>query len=72
MNDDVSFFRALGVSEVKAAVKEAVQLKKDFPDVIAGFDMVRNDTYFYTIYKSGVSKVWCVGPAGCGLSVIQM
>lgn len=36
-------FRALGVSEVKAAVKEAIQLQKDFPDVVAGFDMVRGD-----------------------------
>lgn len=32
--------RALGVSEVKAAVKEAIQLQKDFPDVVVGFDMV--------------------------------
>ncbi|XP_047431135.1 adenosine deaminase 2-A [Mugil cephalus] len=36
----ISVHRALGVSEVKAAVKEAIQLKKDFPDVVAGFDMV--------------------------------
>ncbi|CAJ1054766.1 adenosine deaminase 2-A isoform X1 [Xyrichtys novacula] len=36
----ISVNRALGVSEVKAAVKEAVQLQKDFPDVVAGFDMV--------------------------------
>ena len=38
-----AFFRALSVSEVKAAVKEAIQLQKDFPDVVAGFDMVRSD-----------------------------
>uniref|UniRef100_A0A3P8TX10 adenosine deaminase n=1 Tax=Amphiprion percula TaxID=161767 RepID=A0A3P8TX10_AMPPE len=31
---------ALTVSEVKAAIKEAIQLRKDFPDVVAGFDMV--------------------------------
>ena len=38
-----AFFRALSVSEVKAAVKEAIQLQKDFPDVVAGFDMVRHE-----------------------------
>ncbi|XP_032361417.1 adenosine deaminase 2-A [Etheostoma spectabile] len=36
----ISVHRALSVSEVKAAVKEAIQLQKDFPDVVAGFDMV--------------------------------
>ncbi|KAL6116719.1 ada2 [Pungitius sinensis] len=35
-----SVHRALSVSEVKAAVKEAIQLQADFPDVVAGFDMV--------------------------------
>lgn len=38
----LALLRALGVSEVKAAVKEAIQLQRDFPDVIAGFDMVRD------------------------------
>lgn len=38
-------FRALSVSEVKAAVKEAMQLQKDFPDVVAGFDMVRSHKF---------------------------
>lgn len=33
--------RALGVNEVKDVVKEAVELHKTFPDVVAGFDMVR-------------------------------
>lgn len=36
-----ALFRALSVSEVKAAVKETIQLQKDFPDVVAGFDMVK-------------------------------
>ncbi|KAF7658195.1 hypothetical protein LDENG_00015870 [Lucifuga dentata] len=36
----ISVHRALSVSEVKAAVKEAIQMQKDFPDVVAGFDMV--------------------------------
>ncbi|KAK7886103.1 hypothetical protein WMY93_025724 [Mugilogobius chulae] len=36
----ISAHRALGVSDVKAAVKEAIQLQKDFPDVVAGFDIV--------------------------------
>lgn len=29
------------MSEVKEAVKEAIQLKRDFPDVVAGFDLVK-------------------------------
>ncbi|CAL9682873.1 unnamed protein product [Knipowitschia caucasica] len=36
----ISAHRALGVTEVKAVVKEAIQLQKDFPDVVVGFDMV--------------------------------
>ncbi|XP_035002833.2 adenosine deaminase 2-A isoform X2 [Hippoglossus stenolepis] len=36
----ISVHRALSVSEVKEAIKEAIQLQKNFPDVVAGFDMV--------------------------------
>lgn len=35
------FLRATSLSEVKEAVKEAIQLKRDFPDVVAGFDLVK-------------------------------
>lgn len=38
-----AFSRALSVSEIKSAVKEAIRLQKDFPDVVAGFDMVESD-----------------------------
>lgn len=33
--------RVLSVSDVKAAVKEAIQMQKDFPEFVAGFDLVR-------------------------------
>ncbi|CAG02428.1 unnamed protein product [Tetraodon nigroviridis] len=36
----VSAHRAASLSEVKEAVKEAIQLQRDFPDVVAGFDLV--------------------------------
>ncbi|XP_061920778.1 adenosine deaminase 2-A [Entelurus aequoreus] len=36
----MSVHRALSASEVKAAVKEAIELQKSFPDVVAGFDLV--------------------------------
>ncbi|CAN9508413.1 unnamed protein product [Ophioblennius macclurei] len=36
----ISVHRALGVSEVKAAIEEAIRLQRDFPDVVSGFDMV--------------------------------
>ncbi|XP_030006919.1 adenosine deaminase 2-A isoform X2 [Sphaeramia orbicularis] len=36
----ISVHRALSVSEVTAAVKEAIQLQRDFPDIVAGFDIV--------------------------------
>ncbi|XP_053271109.1 adenosine deaminase 2-A [Pleuronectes platessa] len=36
----ISVHRALSVSEVKGAIKEAIQLQNDFPDVVAGFDLV--------------------------------
>ncbi|XP_061571196.1 adenosine deaminase 2-A-like [Cololabis saira] len=46
----VSVNRALTVVEVKAAVKETIQLKKDFPDVIAGFDMVGRESSGSTLW----------------------
>lgn len=54
----VAFFRALSISEVETAVKEAIQLQKDFPDVVAGFDMVRTGLCIsastsYTLLLSG-------------------
>ncbi|XP_061617624.1 adenosine deaminase 2-A isoform X4 [Phyllopteryx taeniolatus] len=36
----IAVHRALSASEVKAAVKEATELRRDFPDVVAGFDLV--------------------------------
>ncbi|XP_061523411.1 adenosine deaminase 2-A isoform X6 [Phycodurus eques] len=36
----VAVHRALSASEVKAAVEEATELRRDFPDVVAGFDLV--------------------------------
>uniref|UniRef100_A0A3Q3VZN9 adenosine deaminase n=1 Tax=Mola mola TaxID=94237 RepID=A0A3Q3VZN9_MOLML len=41
---------ALSVSEVKAAIKEAIQLQKDFPDVVAGFDMVGREDSGRTLW----------------------
>lgn len=41
--DRVSLFRHAKLSVVAAAVKEAMQLKKDFPDFLAGFDLVRSN-----------------------------
>ncbi|XP_071242318.1 adenosine deaminase 2-A-like [Salvelinus alpinus] len=37
----ISVPRVLSVSDVKAAVKEAIQMQKDFPEFVAGFDLVR-------------------------------
>ncbi|XP_077401641.1 adenosine deaminase 2-A isoform X2 [Vanacampus margaritifer] len=36
----VAVHRAWSTSEVKAAVEEAAALRRDFPDVVAGFDLV--------------------------------
>ncbi|XP_041710008.1 adenosine deaminase 2-A-like [Coregonus clupeaformis] len=36
----ISVHRVLSVSDVKAAVKEAIQMQKDFPELVAGFDLV--------------------------------
>uniref|UniRef100_A0A3Q1GCH7 adenosine deaminase n=1 Tax=Acanthochromis polyacanthus TaxID=80966 RepID=A0A3Q1GCH7_9TELE len=38
--DHPDFLGARIIISVKAAIKEAIQLQKDFPDVVAGFDMV--------------------------------
>ncbi|XP_021177862.2 adenosine deaminase 2-A isoform X1 [Fundulus heteroclitus] len=46
----ISVHRALSVSEVRAAVTEAIQLKKDFPDVVAGFDMVGRENSGGTLW----------------------
>ncbi|XP_008398720.1 adenosine deaminase CECR1-A isoform X1 [Poecilia reticulata] len=46
----ISVHRALGISEVRAAVTEAIQLKKDFPDVVAGFDMVGRENSGRTLW----------------------
>ncbi|XP_059895002.1 adenosine deaminase 2-A isoform X1 [Gadus macrocephalus] len=48
----ITVHRSLSVSRVKAAVMEAIQMQSDFPDVVAGFDLVgredrgRNLWYF--------------------------
>lgn len=36
----ISVHRTLSVNDIKAAVKEAIQFQKEFPHVVAGFDMV--------------------------------
>ena len=56
-----AIFRALEVPAVKAAVKEAIQLQKDFPDVVAGFDLVRSDTslYFLLLALTTLSVFFC-------------
>ncbi|KAK2882991.1 hypothetical protein Q8A73_021924 [Channa argus] len=46
----LSLHRALSVFEVKAAVKEAIQLQKDFPDVVAGFDLVGREDSGRTLW----------------------
>lgn len=46
----ISVHRVLGVSEVKAAVKEAIQLQKDFPEVVSGFDMVGREDSGRTLW----------------------
>lgn len=43
------------------AVKEAMKLKKDFPDFMAGFDMVRvNMTYPLDRTTVGAKKIYTV------------
>uniref|UniRef100_A0A8C7ZH70 adenosine deaminase n=1 Tax=Oryzias sinensis TaxID=183150 RepID=A0A8C7ZH70_9TELE len=46
----ISVHRALSLSEVKAAVQEAIQLKKEFPDIVAGFDMVGRENTGKTLW----------------------
>ncbi|KAM9328538.1 adenosine deaminase 2-A [Pholidichthys leucotaenia] len=46
----ISVHRALSVAEVKAAVQEAIQLQRDFPDVVAGFDMVGREDSGRTLW----------------------
>ncbi|KAM8884411.1 adenosine deaminase 2-A isoform 1-T1 [Synchiropus picturatus] len=46
----ISVHRALSVPEVKMAVKEAIQLQKTFPDVVAGFDMVGREDAGRTLW----------------------
>ncbi|KAK2859061.1 hypothetical protein Q5P01_003681 [Channa striata] len=45
-----SVHRALSVSEVRAAVEEAIQLQKEFPDVVAGFDLVGREDSGRTLW----------------------
>lgn len=52
------FSRALGVSEVKAAVKEAIQLQRDFPDVVAGFDMVTSHDLADCVYVTSSGRLF--------------
>ncbi|XP_034019375.1 adenosine deaminase 2-A [Thalassophryne amazonica] len=46
----ISAHRTLSVSEAKTAVKEAVKLQKDFPDVVVGFDMVGREDRGRTLW----------------------
>ncbi|KAF7229287.1 adenosine deaminase 2-A [Nothobranchius furzeri] len=62
----ISVHRALSVSAVTAAVKEAIQLKMEFPDVVAGFDMVgrENDGRTLWYFREALSL-----PADIGASL---
>ncbi|KAM4615664.1 adenosine deaminase 2-A [Polymixia lowei] len=46
----VAVHRALSVSEVKAVVKETIQMQKDFPEVVAGFDLVGREDSRRTLW----------------------
>lgn len=50
------FLRATSLSEVKEAVKEAIQLKRDFPDVVAGFDLVKKS--FSLVQSASTAVIW--------------
>ncbi|KAL0962877.1 hypothetical protein UPYG_G00346650 [Umbra pygmaea] len=46
----ISVHRVLSVSAVKAAVKEAIQMQKDFPEIVAGFDLVGREDRSRTLW----------------------
>ncbi|XP_003972880.1 adenosine deaminase 2-A [Takifugu rubripes] len=46
----ISVHRAMSLSKVKEAVEEAIQLQKDFPDVVAGFDLVGREDSGRTLW----------------------
>ncbi|XP_058480122.1 adenosine deaminase 2-A [Solea solea] len=47
----ISVHRALSVSEVKDAIRETIELQKDFPDVVAGFDLVGREDAGRTLWS---------------------
>ncbi|XP_056133555.1 adenosine deaminase 2-A [Lampris incognitus] len=46
----ITAHRALRVSDIKAAVREAIQMQRDFPEVVAGFDLVGREDSGRTLW----------------------
>lgn len=44
-------YRLLNLSKVKKAVKDTIEMQKRYPEIIAGFDLVKSLTYIYVKKK---------------------
>lgn len=49
MSEYCAYFRGVNASVITKVVEKAMELQRDFPDIMAGFDLVRSSDCYYLL-----------------------